>query len=419
MLLSASFAVPTVGAAARREPGCQKTRWVGAWATSLQSPVGSPARSGALLHEQTVRMVVRPTISGRALRLRFNNRFGQSPPRIRTSFVGTHAGGGAITGPNVAVRFPGGRSSVTVPAGTHVFSSPLRFSVHRSRDLALSFHVAGRRHVDFHPAAQATAYLSEPGPESRAGSRSARHFPWSRTMFHVVDALDVRTPRSRGAVVALGDSLTDGWASTLDANQRWPDLLLRRLASNARWQDLSVLNAGLSGNQVAWLGPGPDLTGPAALERLDHDVFARPGVTDLLVAIGINDLALSAATAGSVLAAYRSIVQRAHARGINVIGATLPPAGGNPIHGNAFVTVQRQALNDAIRTGRVFDHVVDFDTAVRDPLHPDRLLPKYDSGDHLHPSDAGYAALSEALDLADLRGRDPELGACTANAAKP
>jgi lysophospholipase L1-like esterase len=222
------------------------------------------------------------------------------------------------------------------------------------------------------------------------------------TCWMFVDGLDVRAPRPvQGAVVALGDSITDGEHSTPNTNQRYPDQLARRLNAR-RGPSLSVVNAGIAGNTMVRTRVVGGLTMPTAAARLDRDVLSQTGVTDVIVLEGINDIG-DGATAGEVIDAHAQIIAQAHALGIRIFGASLTPFGGSTAFGGQYGTpegeTQRQAVNRWIRTSGAYDGVFDFDQAVADPDDPTRLRPIYDSGDHLHPNDAGLAALADAVDI--------------------
>ena len=375
--------------------GCTPS-WVGAWATS---PVSA---QGAGFHDQTLRMIANPTISGAQVRVRLSNAFGRQPVVIGPVFVGERGDGAEVVdGTNTQLTF-GGQATITIPAGADVLSDAVEFDVVAFRDVAVSFYLPGPTGPPTtHPAADQTSYISGGGDHAAAEDGDA--YTSTTTQWHFLTAIDVLASHGAGAVVALGDSITDGSASTVDANHRWPDFLARRLAARRGPQRLSVLNAGIGGNRILSDGLGVN-----ALARLNRDVLTQTGVTDVVLLEGINDIGLPpSAQAGDIIAGMKQIVSQVRAHGLNVIGGTLTPAGGSALlHGEPLGTTEREAVNHWIRTGGWFDEVIDFDAALRDPADPSRLQAEYDSGDHLHPSDAGYKAMAAAVDLDVFRGRD-------------
>jgi len=303
-----------------------------------------------------------------------------------------------------------GRPSVTVPPGAPAVSDPVDLDVRALETLAVSVHVprwTGPTVV--HPDAVQTAYISELGDEA-TGDATIPDATTAVTRFFLT-GVEVSTPSQQPrAIVALGDSITDGNCSTPDANRRWPDRLAERLAEQG--QAIGVVNAGISGNRV--LHDLPEATfGPSALARFDRDVLAVPGASHLIVMESINDighptqagLPEQTVSAEDIIAGLKQIAERARAHGIKVFGATLTPYEGTifPNYFTAEGEAKRQAVNEWIRTGGAYDGVIDFDAVLRDPDHPTRVLPAYDCGDHLHPSDAGYKAMADSIDLGLFR----------------
>ena len=290
-----------------------------------------------------------------------------------------------------------GQPSVVIPPGALVFSDPLDFDLPALSDLAVTIHLdAAPDGVTVHPAARATSYLLAGNSVAAADLPTAAH----TDHWYFLNGVDVLAKNSAAAVVTLGDSITDGAKSTTNGNARWPDDLERRLHANPRTADIGVLNEGIGGNRLVHDGAGPN-----ALARLDRDVLAQSGVRWLIVLEGINDLGTRAtaasrneqpATAQDLIAAYQQIILRAQAHNIRVYGATITPCGGEC---DADMETNRQAINNWIRTSHAFDAVIDFDMATRDPQNPSRFSAAADSGDHLHPGDAGYKMMGDQIDL--------------------
>lgn len=375
-------------------------RWVGTWSCSPQLADEAQTAAGAGFKDTTLRQVVHVSIGGKRLRVRFSNAFGATPLTLASVRIARSAGGSAIDPGSERPLTFGGRESVTVPPGAPVVSDPLDFAFAPLSDLAVTAYLErGPDTVTIHPGSRTTSYL-------HAGRAvSARDLPEARRVDHwfFLAGIDV-VSADAAAVVVLGDSITDGRGSTTNGNDRWPDELARRLHGRAGAAPVAVLNAGVGGNRLL-----RDGLGPSALARLDRDVLAQPGVAWLVVLEGINDLGtrVSArakgeawASAEDVIAAYEQIVRRAHAVGIRVYGGTIMPFEGFEAYFNAETEADRQAVNRWIRTSGVFDAVIDFDAATRDPARPSRLLPAADGGDHLHPGVEGHRLLGAAVDLA-------------------
>jgi lysophospholipase L1-like esterase len=292
----------------------------------------------------------------------------------------------------------GGKTMIVLRAGAKVASDPIAFDVPQLADLAITLYLPDTtRAWTVHPTALQTNYVSTAGDQT-----SAESFPIERTFTQwlFVAGVDVVNASATGAIVAIGNSITDGTASTVDRNARWPNGLARRLLESKESMK-AVVDAGISGNRV--LSPA---TGPSALARFDRDVLTQPGATHVIILEGINDLLRGTNTlnprdeisADELIFGLHQLVDRAHERGLVVIGATLTPIGGLG-RGGPAAQGKVDAVNQWIRDSGVFDGVIDFNAATRDPAAPDRFLPAYDSGDHLHPSDAGYKAMSDAIDL--------------------
>jgi lysophospholipase L1-like esterase len=408
--LMASVAVAAAGAAASP---ARAASWVGSWASSQQIPEPANALPAAALRDATLRQIVHLTVAGGELRVRLSNAFGTSALTILAVHVArplSRATGRIDPASDRTLTFAGS-PSVTIPAGADDYSDPLAFDTRPLSDLAITMYlqVPPQRETS-HPGSRATSFLVH------GNEVAAAELPGATRISHwfFLSGVDVRESGRGAAIVALGDSLTDGHATADNTNTRWPDDLARRLQSSATARALSVLNVGTGGNRLLRYGLGPD-----ALARFDRDVLAQTGVRYLIVLEGVNDLgtATRLAPIGAaqhtllvhrIIAAYEQIILRAHAHGITVIGGTITPyMGSDYYHPAAASEADREAINAWIRQPGHFDAVVDFDRVVRDPRHPDRLRPAYDSGDHLHPSPAGYRAMAAAIPLRLFTRRPP------------
>ncbi|MFG1841853.1 SGNH/GDSL hydrolase family protein [Micromonospora sp. NPDC049175] len=359
------------------------------WAASAERLGAGPA-------ERSYRLVVRTSVGGDALRIRLTNAFGEHPVTFASAYAGLQRQGAElIQGSNRPLTF-GGQTSVTVPAGEVVMSDPLPGELAAESNLVVSLHVTGALGMrSGHILALQTSYASA---GDHAAEEAATNWAETLSSWYWLDAVSVRTSTAVGSVVVLGDSITDGFASSPDTNRRWPDYLSRRLHATPDSPVRGVANEGISGNKVLAGGAGP-----AALRRFDRDVLSHPGVDTVFVHEGINDIkAHTGVTLDALTAGYRQLVDRAHAAGRCVVGATVMPYRGWPEYDNAGEAV-RQGVNDWIRRSGVFDAVVDFDAVTRSPHDPRALLPLFDSGDHLHPNDRGMRAMADAVDLAVLR----------------
>lgn len=353
----------------------------GTWAASTD-------RTRATVNDQTVRDIIRTNIGGSGLRVQLSNVFGSQAVTFGAVTVGVvQSGADVVPGTNHPVTFSG-TSSVTVPVGAEVLSDPLPGDVAPQQDLAVSIYAQGAvGTVTGHNLATQTSYLSTAG--NHAGEDSATAFTTTIQNWYWLEGVQLTEPKQIETVVALGDSITDGFRSTPSTNRRWPDDLARRLLAEPVAKQQGVLNEGISGNKVL-----TDGAGVSALARLDRDVLAQPGAQTIIYLEGINDLS-GGASADQVIAGDRQIIARVHAAGKCILGATLTPFGNSSAQEQAAVLT----VNDFIRNSGEFDGVVDFNAAVRDPSDPNRMLPIYDSGDSLHPNDAGYQAMADAIDL--------------------
>ncbi|MGC4749698.1 SGNH/GDSL hydrolase family protein [Micromonospora sp. DT201] len=390
--LVTALCIPLVGyaARARHEPAAVGGQhFAVTWAASADRQNAGPA-------ERSYRLVVRTSVGGNALRIRLTNAFGDHPVTFASAYAGLQRQGAElIRGSNRRLMF-GGRPSVTVPAGETILSDPLPGELAAQSDLVVSLYVTGAQGpMSGHGMAMQTSYASA---GDHAAEEAATNWTDAMTFWYWLDAVSVQTSTTISSVAMLGDSITDGWASTTDRNRRWPDYLARRLQAAPDSTVKGVANEGISGNKVLVNGAGQ-----AALHRLDRDVLAHPGVSTVFVFAGINDIkARSGVTVDDLAAGYRQLVDRAHAAGKCVVGATVTAYKGWPTY-DATGEAVRQGVNDWIRHSGVFDAVVDFDKVTRSPYDPLAISPFFDGGDHLHPNDEGMRAMAAAVDLAALR----------------
>lgn len=375
--------------------------WVGAWMAAQQVPEPQNALAPADLTDATLRQLVHVHVDGSAVRIRLSNAFGWAPLKVTSVHLARAVSPGS---PRIdpatdhALTFDG-HAEVIIPPGAEYLSDPLPLAVPAEANLAITLYLEQPpAQQTSHPGSRATSYLVH------GDQVSAADLPDARRIDHWFQLSGVEVLRSGAAIVALGDSITDGHGATTNGDDRWPDFLARRLTAARR--PLAVLNAGIGGNRVLLDGSGPN-----ALARFDRDVLAQTGVRDLIILEGVNDLGVltrdhpvsaeaHADLVRRLTGAYAQMVQRAHAHGIKVIGATILPYGGSDYyHPDALNETDRLALNRWIRAPGHFDAVIDLDQVMRDPAHPDRLRPAYDCGDHLHPSPAGYRAMAQAMPL--------------------
>ncbi|MFJ8005049.1 SGNH/GDSL hydrolase family protein [Streptomyces fagopyri] len=356
----------------------------------------SADRQGAGPADRSYRLIVRTSVGGTHLRIRLSNAFGDHPVTFASAYAGLRKQGAELVhGSNRRLSFAGGAPSVTVPAGQVVLSDPLPGKLAARSDLVISLHVTGAEGpTTGHGMAMQTNYATAGDHAAEEGAAN-----WTDPMgsWYWLDAVDVETSTAVGSVVTLGDSITDGWASTTDGNRRWPDYLSQRLQAAPGIPVKGVANEGISGNKVL-----ADGAGQAALNRLDRDVLSQPGVRTVFLFEGINDIkAHSGVTVDDMIAGYRQIIDRAHAAGKCVVGATVMPFKDWSEYDAASEAV-RQGVNEWIRTSGALDGVTDFDRITRNPYDPQRILPFFDGGDHLHPNDKGMQAMADAVDLASL-----------------
>ncbi len=386
----------------------QSTHWVGTWGTaSYPNRNVSPAATTPPVKElgpiassdETLRQIVHLSIGGTAVRVVFSNEYGTSPLVVGAASIAVTATPGGVRPDTLRGLQFGGKSGITIPTGASVLSDPVEMKVEPLSDLAVSLYLP----------AQAIPNLTEHTNAVQTNLRAAGNEVLQQRLegatpffgYAFLKSVQVAAPANAAAIVAFGDSITDGAHVTRDSNNRWPDELARRLQANGKTRNLGVLNEGIGGNRVLHDG-----TGANALARVGRDAFDQPGVRYLILLEAINDIGRAYQSAGpqdvvsaaDLIVAYQQVIERAHEHGIKVIGATLTPYLGAGYASSAGEEV-RVAVNAWIRTPGHFDGVIDFDAAVRDPANPTVFLPAAEHGDHLHPSDTGYKMMGDAIDL--------------------
>jgi lysophospholipase L1-like esterase len=390
---------------AQRKAAVKAETWVASWGASQQIPEPQNALPTGDLRDATVRQIVHLSLGGTALRVHLSNVFGSAPVRFTSVHVAhpVSPASSAIDPASDRVLTFAGLQDVTIPPGAEMISDPVQMRVAPLSDVAVTFHIdEPPARETGHPGSRATTYYAhgdQVGAADLAGVLHVEHW-------YQVSEIDVRAAPGAAAVVVLGDSITDGHGATTDGNDRWTDVLAARLQASPKTRNIGVSNQGLGGNHLLIDGLGPNV-----LARLDRDILAPSGVRWVIVFEGVNDLGGLAifhevpaeqhqALVQRVIAVYQQIIARAHAHGLRVYGATITPyVGSGYYHPGPLSEADRQAVNAWIRAAGHFDAVIDFDAVVRSPEHPGQLLPAYDSGDHLHPSPAGYKAMGEAVPL--------------------
>jgi lysophospholipase L1-like esterase len=407
-----------------QKPAAQK--WVATWAASVHGPypAGNPSAQPDLKFafpapaegavDQSFRLIVRPDLWGDRFRIRLANTFGTQPVSFDAVYLGVSStGGNIVKGTNRPVLF-GGKPGTTLAPGASAFSDAVEIklapgTIHDGRKLAISFHVNGPTGpMTWHAKALQTSYLSGHRSGVHTSDEDDAAFPYTTTSWFFLDAVDVMAPANTVVVCAFGDSITDGTLSTLNGDDRWPDVLSRRLHA-AYGNRVSVVNAGIGGNRIltpeTYPPPQPFAGGPSALQRLERDVLGLSGISAIVLLEGINDIS-SGASAEAVIAGMRELVSRVKAKGLKIVGATITPSlNANGNSGTADANERRQAVNAFIRTGGIFDAVADFDKAtvdsktggLREEFVPNSTIGG--AGDRLHPNRAGYLAMGSAIDL--------------------
>jgi lysophospholipase L1-like esterase len=376
--------------------------WIGTWTASPQAPRGVIP---AIFSNQTVRQIVHVSIGGNKIRIRLSNEFGTHPVLIGAASVALAGKGENIASGTARPLTFGGSKSIIIPPGAPVVSDAVGLDVPPLSDVAVSLYLPASTDLEtVHATGLQTAYVS--GAGDFTGISDFPTVDRYNNRFFLTGVM-VEPGSSARAIITFGDSITDGTNSTLNANNRWPDVLARRLKDAG--QSVAILNEGIAGNRVL-----SDGAGVSALARFERDVLSQPHVSHMVLLIGINDIGFPGTqfeprglvrTADEIIAGYKQLIERAHVHGIKVIGSPLLPfenaAAGTP--NQAYYSpdkeAKRKAVNAWIRTGGAFDELIDFERVVADPAHPTALARNYDSGDHLHPNDAGYKAMAESIDL--------------------
>jgi lysophospholipase L1-like esterase len=405
--------------------------WVSAWTTSLflSTPMpGFPAESP--ITDKTVRVVTRPTIGGKHLRVRLSNEFGTAPLTIAAAHIALTDRDSRIQPATDHVLTFGGRPKITIPVGAPAFSDPVEIAVKPFAEVSISLYVPGAvAAVSSHPQSLHDSYFAGPGDMT---SMQELPNPETKRPVYFVSSIDIWAPYSVGATVAFGDSITEGAGQKPGQYIDYPDQLAKRLAEQGE-TTIAIVNQGIGGNRILH-----DVTGPSALARFDRDVLSLPGTTNMIVLLGINDIgfprvrmpsakgtdakegpfASQAVSADEMTVGLKQIIGRAHAHGIKVFGATLTPFEGTNVYDESGEAI-RQGVNKWIRSTDAFDAVFDFDQAIRDPEHPTKVRQEYDSGDHIHPSAAGYKAMADLIPLSLLRGKQMKVLVGQASAQQP
>lgn len=383
--------------------------WVGSWASAQQVPEPQNSLAPADLADATLRQHLRLSLGGKRLRVRVSNLFGTAPLLIDAATIARAAdpAGAALVSGSVRTLTFAGEAAVTIPAGADYLSDPVALDAPPLTTLAVSLHFpeAPARQTG-HPGSRATSWIAH-GNQAAAlgldGAKGAEHW-------YQLAEIEVEAPRGPSAIVAFGDSITDGHGVLSNQNTRWPDLLAERLLAAPATRAIAMLNLGIGGNRMLLDGLGPN-----GLARFDRDVLGQQGVRWAILLEGVNDLgtftreapqpsAAHQALVGRMIQAYAQMSARARAHGIRLIAGTIMPFGSSAYyHPDAATEADRQAINAWIRAPGHFDALVDFDALTRDPAHPDRLRPDYDSGDGLHPSPAGYQSMADAVPLSLFR----------------
>jgi lysophospholipase L1-like esterase len=377
--------------------------WIATWTTAVvarPAVLPPPAANAPPVNpppitpdNQTLRQIVRTSIGGGRVRVVFANTFGTAPLTIGAASIALHGKDVDVVPSSLRKLTVNGSASFRVPAGAVMLSDPVDLQVPARTELAIDVFVPdnlgnGSSPITMHNGANQTSYVTA---GNHVGESTLPDGAMTRSWF-LLSRVEVAAAPRAGAIAAFGDSITDGTRSTPDTNNRWPDHLARRLPS-----EFAVINVGIAGNRV--LNEGNFNAGINALARFDRDVLAQPGVTHVIVMEGINDIGAANAAVDELIAAHKQLVERAHQRGLRIFGATL-----TPYEGAAYFTpegeTKRTALNRWIRTSGMYDAVIDFEAVVRDPAAPTKIKAEFDSGDHLHPNDAGYKAMGESIDLA-------------------
>jgi lysophospholipase L1-like esterase len=370
-------------------------QWFTAWGTSAHSL----APEAQAVSDASVRMIIRSGVSGNSFRIKIENTLGVEPLYVGAARVALRDVGPSLVGGSTGVLTFGGQASIVIPVGEGAWTDQVDMHIRAGEDLAVSLYVPtiGTR-PSRHNLAFTTSYVTAAMAGDYTADEDGSAFSVTTTSWYWVAALDVKAPSLTGTIVCFGDSITDGNGSTIDGHDRWPDVLRARLAALPASGSKSVVNEGISGNQIMFYPGLNPPTSPTALDRMARDVLGRAGVTHVIFFEGSNDIARGA-TFEQITVGLTEVYNRARAAGLAIVGATVIPRH-NAAWRPAEMNPVRHAVNDWIRAHPDLDAVLDFDTLLRDPLDPDLINPLYDSGDHIHPNPAGYAVMGQAIDLA-------------------
>jgi lysophospholipase L1-like esterase len=408
LLIAVAVGTFATAAIAADRPGFEENgdeHWVATWGTAIHAPdLGVPGLANTGFNNQTLRQIVHTSIGGHKVRVRLSV-FGANALVVGAAHIALSAGGAAIIPASDQTLTFGGQPSITIPPGALVLSDPVNLDVPPLSNLAVSIFVPGQTGpAAWHFEARQTLYVSPQGDFTGSGWMPVDSTIPPMLSWFWLSSVEVTSSRDTGGIVTFGDSITDGTQSTPDANKRWPDQLARRLMDDPGNQKLGVVNKGIAGNRILH-----DILGPDAPARFDRDVLATTGVTHVIVQLGGNDIftinPTEEVSVDQIIQGHRQLIERAHAKGLRIYGCTLTPVEGFLVPGTPFPVftlakeAKRQAVNAWIRNSGEYDAVIDFDRVLRDPDDPARILPSYDSGDHGHPTDAGYKALAAAIDL--------------------
>jgi lysophospholipase L1-like esterase len=409
-LLAFLILAPTSIARGRHDED-HREQWVGTWGNALHQPdLGVPGLNNSGFNNQTLRQIVHVSVGGAHVRVRLST-FGASGLVIGAATIALSAtGASTVPGSDRTLTF-GGDPSITIPPGALVVSDPVELEVPDGGNLAVSmFMPENTGPATWHFEGRQTSFISPPGDFTASAVMPVSSTSLARFW---LAGVDVTASEHTGVIVAIGESVVDGAQSTVDANTRWTDQLARRLLAQPGHRSMGVLNEGLAGNRLLY-----DFLGPNALARVDRDVLAQTGVTDVIVHAGGNDIFTvnpdEEVTVEQVVQGHRQLIERAHANGLRIFGCTLTPVNGFLLPGTPFPVftpakeVKRQAVNAWIRTSGEYDGVMDCDRVLRDPASPTRIRSLYDSGDHGHPNDLGYNALANAIDLKLFRNNQEQ-----------
>lgn len=396
-----------------RRGECTNEHWAATWSTALDPPEVLPVLSNGGFKNQTLRQIIHTTIGGRRVRVRLSAVGATNGVLIGSAHIALSAGGPAIDKRTDRVLTFGGSRAITIPAGAPVVSDPVEMDLPALSDVAISIFVPGvTAPASWHFDSRQTSYISASGDFTANNSLPLDATTPTTQSWFWLSGLDVLASDDTITIAAIGDSLTDGDQSSVDQNARWPDWVARRLSLQP-YRKASVLNLGLDGSRLLYDGLGPN-----ALARFENDVLSQPGVTHVILFDGTSDIGTGwsggsnpnqEVSVDQMIQGYRQLIERAHTRGLKIIGATLTPVLGSVVPGTPFPLyspgneLKRLAVNTWIRKAGEFDGFVDFDRVLRDPAVPAKLLGSFDSGDHLHPNDAGYRAMANAVESVLLR----------------